>query len=687
MKRTQLRFFLAVLAAFLPGLCSRAASAATPAWRPIGPDGGDARRFALDPRDPSRIYLGTTDSWIYVSTDGGSTWSRLARLSTQDDLVVDSLVVDRSDPHTLYAGVWVMDHPDGGIYISHDQGATWAASPGMQGQSVRALAQAPSNPRVLLAGTLRGVYRSDDRGAHWRGISPPGSKEIHEVESVAVDPYDPQTIYAGTWHLPWRTMDNGAHWSNIKQGVIDDSDVFSMVIDPSRPTVMFLSACSGIYRSIDAGSDFRKVQGIPSTARRTRVLKMDPVDHNVVYAGTTEGLYKTTDGGDNWTRTTGPDVIINDVYVDPRNPKHVLLATDRSGVLASEDAAADFEPSNSGFSQRQVAALLADAKNAGTMYAGVINDKIYGGVFVTHDFGRSWQQESEGLKGHDVFVLAQAGDGTLLAGTSDGIYRREGLAWLPANAIEGHAPAAPPAAKSRSRRRVSAHARRTSERHAEKRPDTNEIRGRVTALAAAGDVWYAATAQGVFRSRNEGQSWAAMPVGGVAGSVAASAGNWVALAVVGKTVFAGRSRGLMTSADGGATWQAAGFPQGMTALDSLAAAGDGSLWAGGREGLFYSTDQGQSWKALRQLPLVAINNVAWEPALNRVVVTSWQGTVIFAIDPHNQTWRWWNTGWTVRSVASLEGRLAAASMYSGVVAQPQPESAAVGAGGVQDARQ
>ncbi len=41
------------------------------------------------------------------------------------------------------------------------------------------------------------------------------------------------------------------------------------------------------------------------------------------------------DGGANWTRMTGPDVIINDVYVDPKNTQHVMLATDRSGVLTS----------------------------------------------------------------------------------------------------------------------------------------------------------------------------------------------------------------------------------------------------------------------------------------------------------------------------------------------------------------
>ena len=149
----------------------------------------------------------------------------------------------------------------------------------------------------------------------------------------------PSTPAPGT--CPGRRPTAARNWSSIKKGLIDDSDVFSMIVDLSRPSVLFASACSGIYRTDDGGAEFRKVQGIPSTARRTRVLKMDPADRNTVYAGTTEGLYKTTDGGNNWTRLTAPDVIVNDVYVDPRNPKHLLLATDRGGVLASEDARRD----------------------------------------------------------------------------------------------------------------------------------------------------------------------------------------------------------------------------------------------------------------------------------------------------------------------------------------------------------
>lgn len=675
-KRMRLRILLAALSALLPLLSCPPLGAAVSGWSPSGPDGGDARRFAFSASNPDRIYLGTLDSWIYVSTDGGSSWSPLARLGQQDDWVIDSLVVDRSDPKTLYAGVWEMDRPGGGIFISHDQGHTWTESAGMHGQSVRALAQARSNPRELVAGTLRGVYRSEDRGLHWREISPPDSAEIHEVESVAIDPYDPQTIYAGTWHLPWKTADGGEHWQEINKGVIDDSDVFAIIVDPSRPSVIYASACSGIYQSLDFGNQFRKVQGIPSTARRTRSIRMDPSDRNTVYAGTTEGLYKTTDEGANWTRTTGPDVIVNDVYIDPRNPKHVLLATDRSGVLASEDGGVGFQESNTGFSQRQVAALLSDDKTPGTLYAGVINDKSYGGVFVSRDLGRTWKQQSDGLRGRDVFELAETGDGAIMAGTSDGVFRWNGQSWDRV----GVPPAEDPGAGKR------AHSERTRTRRREEEPasDPQEIRGRVMALVTSGSAAWAATEQGVFRSSDNGATWNEV-LGSHDPAAFSTTGEYVALAVVGNKIFAARRQGILVSTDDGANWRAMKGPAGLTVLEALAAAPDGSLWAGGREGVFYSEDDGHSWTDLRRLPVVAINSLAWNPVLKRIIVTSQEGTLMYGIDPHDRTWKWWNTGWTLRSAASLEGRLAAATLYSGIVVEPHTETAASG-DAVQEAR-
>ena len=55
---------------------------------------------------------------------------------------------------------------------SMDGGKTWTSNPGMKGQSIRAFAQAPSNPKILFAGTLQGVFRSKNAGGSWEQIRP-----------------------------------------------------------------------------------------------------------------------------------------------------------------------------------------------------------------------------------------------------------------------------------------------------------------------------------------------------------------------------------------------------------------------------------------------------------------------------------------------------------------------------------
>ncbi len=625
-------------------------------WTSIGPDGGDARAFAADPKNPQHMYLGTTSSWIYETSNAGKTWKRLAKLGRSDDLIVDNIFVDSSDPKTLVVGVWKVDERGGGIYISHDSGRTWMSAPDMDGQSVRAVAQAPSNPKMYVAGTVSGIYRSVDGGQHWTEMSPPGSTEIHEIESVAIDPVDTNTVYAGTWHLPWKTTDGGAHWSNIKEGLIDDSDVFSIIIDPKSPATVYASACSGIYKSDSAGSLFHKVQGIPSTARRTRVLMQDPTDEKVVYAGTTEGLYKTADGGTNWTRLTGPDVIINDVFVDPTNDQHILLATDRSGVLTSQDGGHSFSNANGGFSQRVVQTLLVDQKQPATLYAGVLNDKIYGGVFVSKDDGSTWQQQAEGLNGRDVFVLAQGTDGAIFAGTNDGLVKLADGKWQQDGDLIQH----------ESHKVVSkVHGRRVT-RTVDSSKKEGEITGRVNALELSANAWFAATAKGVYRSEDSGKSWELTPI---------APADYHFVDGLGTRIIAASRNSLMLSDDAGKTWKSTALPSGLSGIAALAVSEDGSLWTAGREGLFYSKDAGTSWEQLKNLPLAGIDGLDYDPQLKRVLVSSRSSTDIFGVDASGTPWKYWQAGWKVHQVLQQGNRLVAASLYDGVVLQPAPQEA------------
>lgn len=646
----------------IPLFALGSALAVQPSWTPVGPDGGDARALTAVPGEPSHLYLGTTTSLIYESTDEGASWHRLARLDSSSDLVIDHILADAGDPALLYAAAWKFDHADGGLWISHDAGKSWQEAEGLHGQSIRTFTAAPSNPKILFAGTLQGVFRSPDGGATWKIISPPGSTEIHEVESLAIDPRDPNTIYAGTWHLPWKTADGGEHWANIKQGVIDDSDVFSIIIDPDHSNIVYMSACSGIYKSENAGATFKKIQGIPATARRTRVLRMDPVHHDTVYAGTTEGLYKTTDGGHTFHRMTGPDVIVNDVFVDRANPERVLMATDRSGVQASKDASASFEASNRGFSARKVEALLVDAQDHSRVYAGVVNDKIYGGVFISSDAGARWKQVAEGLEGRDVFALAQDSDGVVLAGTNSGIFAldKDATAWKPRNTLLNTV--AKPVNEVIHGKHV------TVEKKVKE--GVRELAGRVYALDLSGDVWAVATSGGLYTSKDKGDTWQGGPAMGV--------GDYLSVTVHGNEMAAARANGLVLSNDAGQAWWPMGTPTAVTRIHRIAFSSDGTLWLGSREGVYFTRDKGKTWMWVHRLPLVDVSDLYYNAQQNTVLVSSHGSDFIYAIDARTLDWKWHQTGYPLLLVRAAGDRLVAASLDDGVLVQPQAAQAETG---------
>ena len=703
-----------VCALFLASVWAPAFGEAGPAvkpWVAFGPDGGDARRIAPDPRDHSHLYLGTANGWIYESHNTGASWVRLAQVGKRDDLVLDSISVDSQNPNHIVVGAWVIDRPDGGIFISWDAGATWTNQPEMRGQSIRALGESVSDPKILVAGTLQGVYRSTDGGQRWKRISPADNAEIHNVESIAIDPKDPNIIYAGTWHLPWKSVDGGDHWNSIKQGIIEDSDVFSIIVDPITPSTVFASACSGIYKSENAGLRFDKIQGIPSSARRTRKLLQDPSNLNTVFAGTTEGLFRSTDSGKTWFRTTGPETIVNDVAVDSTNPKRVLIATDRGGVMASDDGGDTFHASNRGFSARQVTAIKRDNNRPDTLFVGVVNDKDWGGVFQSDNGGQSWIQRSDGLAGRDVFSLGQAPDGTMLAGTAHGLFRLDSTtrAWnrvesapgLPAQldtvqAILTRAPVPvePPAAPTPVK---SAHGKLTrkqqlaAKKHAavahtvarKAKPPAHKsaapkravaeaavptaariFDGGVYAFATAGQTLFAITSEGLLTSVDNGLNWTV--------SGPADSSEWRFLAAAKKNVVAASLHTIKVSSNSGILWETVTPPEALTQIAAIAIDPSGEIWVGGSQGVFVTTNLGKSWSTPKNLYLSGVNNIFYDEPSDRVMITTaGNSSLVFTVQLPTRQVTFTDTGWNLRFARSLGDHIVAATLYDGIVVQPR----------------
>jgi len=630
-------------------------------WTALGPDGGDVRSLTYDPKNPDHIFLGTSTGTIFTSSDGGHTWARFAHLGSGDDYVIDHIALDPQHPNKMYVAVWSVENQQAGdLFRTHDGGKDWEVTPAMHGKSIRAFSIAASDSNVLVAGALDGVYRSKDEGKNWEKISPANS-EVKNIESLAVDPKNADVVYAGTWHLAWKTDDGGANWHHINKGMIDDSDVFSIIVDQSNPSVVFASACSGIYKSQSAGDGFQKIQGIPFSARRTRVLKQDPSNPAIVYAGTTEGLWQTADSGKSWKRVTGPEVVVNDVLIDPRNSQRVLLATDRAGVLASDDGAQSFTASNHGYTHRYVTSILADKNDPATIYVGVVNDRELGGVFVSHDAGQHWMQKSAGLDGRDVFTLKQAADGELVAGTNRGMFvlAHNANVWSPINNIE-----------EKTNRRVGS---KTTKAIAH-----SVLTAHVSDVEITPKRWFAATSAGLYTSANDGKSWSGGPVLGKQDFVSVQAeGEFIALA---------SHSNVLVSDNGGASWQASNaLSPYVSSIRTVTVTPDKQIMIASREGAFRSPNAGAGWEHMQNgLPDKNISSITYDGGNSRLLATSTETGVVFESADGGQSWhRGPDTGYPLRRISVVHGRFVGATPFDGVVAQPENEnhSASTGMGG------
>ncbi len=568
--KQKVRLVLALLATLvLPG----ATLASAQSWAPVGPPGGDVRSLAIDPHDPGVVYLGTASGSVYRSEDTALHWRRHQPGFPLPDASIDDLVVDPAG--ILYAGYWEVHGPGGGVARSDDGGRTFVVLPGIAGQAVRALALAPSNPRILVAGTLAGVFRSRDAGQSWERVSPEADEELRNVNSVAIDPADPDTIYAGTWHLPWKTRDGGRTWRSIHAGIISDSDIMTLTIDRRLPDVLYATACSGIYRSRDAAQRWTKVRGIPSSSRRTRAFALHPLRSDTLYAGTTEGFWSSEDAGASWRIRTDRRLVVNAILVLPDGT--LLLGCDGAGVLRSSNGGLAWAPSNLGFSERFVSRILFDPAN-GRVLAGVMGDRQFGGVFAAPRPDGPWSRVASGLEGREVLSLALAG-ASLLAGTDDGVFLAPpGEAWrrLP-TVVDG----------------VDAHPRAVD-------------------VAAVGErSFLVASPKGVLRTVDGGERWERklLGVGGpvLALGVSSSDRRWV---------MAATSMAFFVSPDGGASWEVAAEASKQGRIHALAflPGSDRVAFAATSGGLLKTADQGRTWQPRGGgLPQLDITGLALHP--------------------------------------------------------------------------
>jgi photosystem II stability/assembly factor-like uncharacterized protein len=193
----------------------------------------------------------------------------------------------------------------------------------------------------LLVGTRKGawIYRSDADRKTWSVKGPIFLGHI--VNHLVLDPRDGKTLLmaASTGHLGptiFRSTDGGETWTEASQ-----PPAFPKTANGASPA-----------RSVD--HSFWLEPGHPS-------------EPGVWWAGTSPpGLFRSPDGGVTWESVAGfndhpmywkwcpedagtPDgALLNQIQIDPRDPRHMYLATSTAGVFETRDQGETWEPLNQG---------------------------------------------------------------------------------------------------------------------------------------------------------------------------------------------------------------------------------------------------------------------------------------------------------------------------------------------------
>ncbi|MDQ2664198.1 MAG: glycoside hydrolase, partial [Candidatus Eremiobacteraeota bacterium] len=156
--------------------------------------------------DKSLIWAGTDDGLVWKTRDGGTSWKNVTPKALQPWNRVAQIDPSHFDTRTAYVAVSNirLDDMRPYVYVTHDGGTTWTnMNAGLPAEPVNAVREDPKRRGLLYAATERSVYVSFDDAAHWQSLQlnlPPTS-----VRDIVVHGDD---LLAGTHGRSFWILDN-----------------------------------------------------------------------------------------------------------------------------------------------------------------------------------------------------------------------------------------------------------------------------------------------------------------------------------------------------------------------------------------------------------------------------------------------------------------------------------------------
>ncbi|HET7618108.1 MAG TPA: hypothetical protein VFK20_06325 [Vicinamibacterales bacterium] len=382
-------------------------------WRNVGPAvmGGRIDDIVADPANPAVIYIGAASGGVWKTVNAGTTWTPI--FDDDGTTSIGDLALAPSNPQIVWVGTGEANNRQSsswgnGIYKSTDGGKTWTHMGLDDTRHIGRIVIDPHNPDIVYVAALghlwgpnkaRGLYKTTDGGKTWTN-----TRFIDEdtgFVDIVMDPSNSRVLYAAAYQrrrTPWgfdgggpgsglyKTTDAGRTWTKLTNGLPSgDTGRIGLAIYPKNPKVLYASvenADGGLFRTDDAGRTWKRVNKLNVRPPYFSNVRVDPQNDQRVYM-LASPLYVSDDGGKTFRSDGARNVHVDHhaMWIDPRNPAHVMLGND-GGFWMSWDHAVTWRRFNN-IPLGQIYVVSADNSDPYRLYAGLQDNGVWEGPSAT----------------------------------------------------------------------------------------------------------------------------------------------------------------------------------------------------------------------------------------------------------------------------------------------------------------
>lgn len=297
----------------------------------------------------------------------------------------------------------------------------------------------PTNPEIVLAGTVYGIQISTDHGATFKPADFPDKIQIW---SFLVDSRNPSRIIAGASPVNfYESTDMGRSWKALPDSLIEEREkectfrhrAMRMVQHPTKPDTIYAALeVNGVVRSDDFGRtwtdcsehliELSKQPHLKSAIITKNdaegmldghAITISAADPDAVVLACRMGLFRSTDRGRTWQdmqmNRFSPVTYGRDVKVSAKDPNTVyaalsVAAASHDGLIVrSEDAGKTWKR----FDKVQVhGTIMSVAVNDRNPDEVLIGARYDGEVFATRDGGKTWSTTPLPGPVKDIYCVA-----------------------------------------------------------------------------------------------------------------------------------------------------------------------------------------------------------------------------------------------------------------------------------------